>query len=196
MSYIADNLKVLIWQSKTDFEQSYPEYIDFISQQCRMRPGRLRDILRDKATINAQEESSLQRYFEKLGFDSYAISYDFLYADVIEQSKDDLLDKNIQYLLNSLKHGQNKAFTDAIGVNASTVTRWKKGLTKPDRYALTQIARYYGFPDVNFMKTSFLFLDLDPVSVQQKKDECKNLIDAMSKEDFEALYPAIMKLLG
>ena len=196
LSYIAENLKVLIWQSKSDAGQSYPEDIDYIAQRCQMYPGRFRDILLDKATVSMQEESALQHFFANLGYDAYAISYDFLYADVVDQFKQDLLDKNIRYLLSSLKHGQGKDFAEAMGVNITTVTRWKNGITKPDRYVLPQIARYYGFPDVNFLKSSFLFLDLLPASTQQKKDACINLICEMGREDFEALYPAIMKLLG
>ena len=50
MSYLSDNLKVLLWKSKGDFSQkSYSEYIDIVASQCNMSPNHFRAILRDKA---------------------------------------------------------------------------------------------------------------------------------------------------
>lgn len=197
MSYFADNLKVLLWKGKSDLSQrTYREYLDFVAIKCGLTPEHLRGILRDQETATASEQSSLCSYFGEYSDMLAAINYDFLFKDLVEQSGDELLRRNIQYLLGKIERGKNAGFVEKIGVNASTLTRWKQGKTKPDKYAQTEIAKYFGFRDTQELRSKFLFLDYEPVSEEQKKQECKTLIDNMSKEDFEAIFPALQKLLN
>ena len=77
----------------------------------------------------------------------------------------------------------------------STLTRWKQGISKPDKHAQIQIAKYFGLRDSEDLKTKLLFLDLESVTTQQKKQECKQLIDNMNNNDFEMIFPALKKML-
>ena len=196
MSYLAENLKVLIWKSKSDLSQrSYNEHIDVIASRCQMTPEHLRSILRDNESATNRDLTALRMIFADYSDKLIALEYDFLFSDLVDSSKDEILSKNLQYLLSTLEHGENSEFVEKIGVNPSSLTRWKKGKTKPDKYAQTQIARYFGFRDPEDLKKQLLFLDLEPVSTQQKKKQCMKLIDEMEKEEFEKLYYALSKLL-
>ena len=197
MSYLAENLKVLLWKSKGDHSRkSYAEYIDTIAFRCGMTPERFRAILRDKDRATSQELMMLRSCFDAYSDDLSAIEYDFLFSDLVAHSKEEILEKNLKYLFSTLGHGENAEFVEAIGVNPSTLTRWKQGKTKPDKYAQTQIARYFGFRDAEELKSQFLFLGLEPVSTQQKKQQCKKMIDDMDKESFETIFIALKKMLN
>ncbi len=197
MSCLAENLKVLIWKSKGDLSQkTYGEYIDFVAKQCGMAPHRFRAILRDEDTASDKEESSLRSFFSEYSDDLAALRYEYLFTDMVDKAGDEILVKNLHYLFGTIKHGENSEFVKSIEVNPSTLTRWKQEKSKPDKYAQTQIARYFGLKDGDDLKKQLLFLDLDPVSTQQKKQECKQLIDEMNKEEFERIYAGLRKLLG
>lgn len=197
MSYLAENLKVLLWKSRGELSQkSYGEFIDLVAFRCGMTPEHFRLVLRDKDRITNQELTNLRSYFADYSDNLSALEYDYLFSDIIANSKEIILEKNTQYLLSTLEYGENTEFVETIGVNPSTLTRWKQGKTKPDKYAQTQIARYFGFKDVEDLKKQFLFLELEPVSTQQKKQQCKELIDAMDKETFETIYVALEKMLN
>ena len=195
MSYLADNLKVLLWKNKGELSQkTYSEYIDFVATQCSMDSDHFRSILRDQSDATDREEAALRKFFSDYSDTLSAMRYTNLFADLVVESGDEILEKNLMYLLKSIGHGENQEFVEEIGVNPSTLTRWKQGKTKPDKYAQTQIARYFGFRDANDLRGKFLFLDLDPVSTQQKKQDLKSRIDAMGKEEFESLYEALKAL--
>ena len=197
MSYLAENLKVLLWKGKGELSQrTYRQYLDFVALRCSLTPDHLRAILRDQEKATSDEERALCSYFSDYSDLLSAINYDFLFAELVEQSGEELLEKNIQYLLSTIGWGKNSEFVEKIGVNSSTLTRWKQGKTKPDKYAQSQIAHYFGFRDAQELRSKFLFLDFEPVSSEQKKQECKSLIDKMSKEDFELIFPALQKLLN
>ena len=196
MSYLAENVKVLLWKSRGELSQkTYGEYIDFVAKQCGMTPHRFRAILRDEATASDTEEASLRSYFSEYSDVLTGLRYDYLFTDMVDKAGDEILVKNLHYLFGTIKHGENAEFVNFIEVNPSTLTRWKQGKSKPDKYAQTQIARYFGLKDSEDLKKQLLFLDLDPVSTQQKKQECKQLIDEMDKEEFDRIYTGLKKLL-
>ena len=196
MSDLADNVKVLLWQNKGEFSSwTYGEYIEFVSKQCGIIPERFRDILRDEAEATDVEEKRIRDYFSDDYDNLAAIRHEFLFAELMKQCSDEIVTKNLQYLLGLLEHGENSEFVRIIGVNPSTLTRWKQGKTKPDRYAQKQIAFFFGLKDEKSLWTELLFLDLEPVTTQQKKNECKQLIDELDRKSFEAVYVALKKVL-
>lgn len=197
MSFLSDNLKFLIWKNKGDLSQkTYGEYIEHIAIQCKMEPERLRQILRDEASASGSEVAALSVFFEDYGYDLAAIQYMPLFDELVKKAGNALLAKNIQYLLQSLTRGKNAEFIESIGVNPSTVSRWKQGTSKPDPHSQSRICAYFGYTDPQILKSSFLFLGLEPVSTEQRKQKCRDLIESMEKESFEEIYPALVKLLN
>ena len=196
MSCLADNLQALIFISKNERpKQRYSEYVDLIASCCGMTPEHFRSILRDKTPPTNKEVSALCDYFNEYSDNLAAIEYVYLFPELKNLSKEEILEKNLKYLFSTLEHGENAEFVAMIGVNPSTLTRWKQGKTKPDRYAQTQIARYFGLKDAEDLKQQLLFLGLEPVSTKQKKQQCKRMIDKMDKDEFEAVYHALEKML-
>ena len=197
MSFLSENLKVLLWKNKGELSnKTYSEYIDHVALQCRIAPDRFRAILRDEAQATSAEAGLLTKFFRDYGYDLSAIQYMPLFDDLIAKSAEELLSKNLQYLLKSLNRGQNADFIENIGVNPSTVSRWKNGTTKPDPDSQARICSYFGYPNARILRYSFLFLGLEPISSEQRKQQCKELIECMDKESFERIYPALLKLLN
>ena len=197
MSYLADNLKVLLWKNKGELSnRSYAEYIDHVAKQCRMDGEHFRAILRGDVQADDLEERKLRLFFEDFGYDLSAIRYMPLFEDLIEKSGDELLDRNLRFLLQSLERGENGEFIQAIGVNPSTVSRWKQGITKPDRESQRRICGFFGYSDERVLRRRFLFLGLEPVSTQQRKRRCQKLMENMDRDEFEKIYPALIKLLN
>lgn len=197
MSYLAENIKVLLWKNKGELSnKTYEEYIGHVACQCSMKPDRLCAILRDESEATSLEAARLTDFFQDYGYDLSAIQYMRLFDELIDRSEEILLAKNLQYLLQSLSRGKNAAFVEAIGVNPSTLSRWKNGSTRPDPDSQRKICAYFGYSDIRVLKRSFLFLGLEPISSEQRKQQCKDLIDHMDKDLFEKLYPALVKLLN
>lgn len=196
MNDLAENVKVLLWQNKGEFPSwTYGEYIDFVAKQCGMTSDHFRDILRDDAEATDVEEKRIRDYFSDDYDNLAAIRHEFLFTRLVDQCSDEIITRNLQYLLSMLEHGENAEFVKIIGVNPSTLTRWKQGKTKPDRYAQKQIATFFGLKDAESLWKDLLFLDLEPVTTQQKKNECKKLIDNLDRKYFEAIYVALKKVL-
>ena len=197
MSFFSDNLKVLLWKNKGELtNKTYSEYIDYVAKQCHMTTEHFRDILLDDAEPTGAEEKALRDYFSDYGYDLAAIRYDFIFGTLVREGKNDLITKNLLFLLSSFEWGENAEFINAIGVNQSTVSRWKQGITKPDKESQLRICRYFGYPDARILREGFLFLGLEPISSKQRKQACKRMIDEMNKEEFERIYPALRKLLN
>lgn len=107
MSYLTENIKVLLWKNKGELSnKTYCEYINHVAQQCHMDPDYFRAILRDTVQPTGREVNLLRKYFEDYGYDLSAIQYRFLFEELLAKSGDDLLAKNIQYLLKSLTRGK------------------------------------------------------------------------------------------
>ena len=66
------------------------------------------------------------------------------------------LEANLNFLFDTLRYGESKEFTEAIGVAPSTVTKWKEGKHLPNDYSCTLIADYFGLPDVRMLKETHL----------------------------------------
>ena len=196
MGYLSMNLKVLLWKCKGELaNRTYPQYIDHVAQQCKMTPEHFRSCLLDQTIMEPDEVSQIKSFFDDCGYDLSAIDYDFIFRDLIDASTKELIGLNLQYLLSSLEWGDNNTFVEAVGINPSTLSRWKQGVTRPDKESQRQICKYFGYPDAEVLKTGFLFLGLEPVSDQQRRQVCKDYIDRLSREDFDKLYPALLRML-
>lgn len=67
---------------------------------------------------------------------------------------------------------------------------------KPSRHFQREICKYFKIGEPEDLKAAYFFFGLSPVSTPQKKLECKRLIDELDRDEFEKLYPALLKLLN
>ena len=199
MPYLSGNLKYLLWsihRQRRYAQESYDDFIDHIADKCQISPARFRFIMGDKADATGEEILSIKKSL--MEFDNEHIPYidvEHLFVEYENTYADDLISENILYLINSIPWGSNQEFIETLQIRGSTLTRWKNGTMKPSKHFQEKICKYFGIPDVDTLKTAYLFLGLSPVSTSQKKVECKRLIDGIHREDFEAIYPALIKLL-
>lgn len=193
--HLVKNLKYLIWADKKSLPKlTYSEYLDFAAAQCGMLPERFRDILRNDAIATGREEYQIKTHYEDLGYDLTAIRDTDLFSETPDYMQFELLRENLMYLLRKIPRGGNAEVVKAVDIDPSTLSRWKKGLTIPDKYHLRLICEYFHMAE-DSLRTEFLFLDLEPVTTQSKKNLCKEWIDQMSPEEFDALFPALKKLI-
>lgn len=193
---LVQNLQALVWLgNRGSIRRTYSQYICLLAGKCGLSYEEFMDILQGKVDPSTLELAAIRANLSSLGYDLDNLESKLLFPKLAESVGDELLNLNLRHLIMSLPRGHNQEFVDAIGVNASTLTRWKQGKTKPDTYARNQIAKYFGFSDPEELRTSFLFLGFDPVTIAQKKMLCMDQIERMSKEDFDKLYPALLKLL-
>lgn len=160
-----------------------------------MDPDYFRAILRDTVQPTGREVNLLRKYFEDYGYDLSAIQYRFLFEELLAKSGDDLLAKNIQYLLKSLTRGKMQNSLKLSVLIRQPFRAGNRELQNPTRDSQNRICQYFGYPDARILRSSFLFLGLEPVSTEQRKQQCKELINSMDRETFDRMYPALLKLL-
>ena len=92
MGYLADNVKVLLWQNKNSLLGSeYDPYISFVAQQCKIDSSRFINILKGHVEASDNEVERIRSYFSDLGYDLDAIQYRFLFEELIEDSEEIIL---------------------------------------------------------------------------------------------------------
>lgn len=147
INYIAKNLQVLCWLGiKKHLVYTPSEYLKCLSENTRIPENVLRKILAGTVLPSPEELTRICMFFT--GQTSMeGIEDRYLFADIVENGKTDILRRNIAYITENIPQGCIRDFCNQIGVNISTYNRWKNGKTEPDRYAQEQIAQYFGFED-------------------------------------------------
>ena len=196
INYLAKNFQVMCWLGiKKHLIYAPSEYLKHLSENTRIPEADLRKILAGTALPSSEELSRLCMFFT--GQTSIEGSEDrYLFADIVENGKADILSRNIAYITENIPQGCVRDFCSQIGVNISTYNRWKNGKTEPDRYAQEQITQYFGFEDKQILNHEMLFLEVEEMPIPLQKMICKNLIDQIGRDEFLVLYPVLKKLLS
>lgn len=199
MGCLAENLKFLLWsicRQKHVPMDNYGAFLKSSADSCGIPEERFRKILNEDTEATGAEIQQIKAHFmkydeERLRF----LEYDQLFQGDIESHKNELIIENILYLIKTIPWGDNRDFINALQIQNSTLTRWKSGTMKPSRHFQKEICKYFGIGDPDELKMAYLFFGLSPATTPQRKLECKRLIDVMDREEFERIYPALLKLL-
>ena len=117
-----------------------------------------------------------------------------LYARVLKTSE--ILFENINYLFDGLDHGMKGELAKAIGVDLSTISRWRRGKARPTRSHMDKLGvKFLLDPEVD-LETQPLFLSPAPTSVSARRDWIKSKVDQLSPSELHELFPAFRRLLG
>lgn len=196
MTPFAANLRYLLWKLSPELPRlKYPELVDYAARGCGIEPGRFRRLALGREMPEGREVAAARSQFEHLGYDLTMMDTEDLFAEARERERNDLVDLSVSYLLQGVEHGRHLKLTKVLGVNASTLFRWKQGTHRPPAAKQAALCRAFGLADPEVLVSGFLFLDLEPVSIRAKKDECKASIDALDDRTFLGLYEALQKLL-
>jgi transcriptional regulator with XRE-family HTH domain len=109
----------------------------------------------------------------------------------------DILRENLKTLLSTLPHGGQLEFAKAIGVDPTTVSRWATGKSPPRREPnLSAIHSYFHLPSSMAIRSTPLFLEMDPIGSIAMRQWLHAEIDKLPADELNALYPALRKLMS
>lgn len=180
-----ENLRFLVWQRAADNRDEWPRQAAAL---VGCDPARGRELLWEvgKPAEIAEMESLADRC--ELVLDEVASRRLF--------EPEQILANNIAYLFDGLDHGAKGTYARAIGVDVSTISRWRRCVAKPSRAHLTKLAEQFALDRGTDLESEPLFLSLTPVSLAQRRSWLKRQIDRITPQEMNDLFPALRLLLG
>lgn len=145
-------------------------------------------LVRSSTVLSAKEAAALARF----GGVSEA---DLASKDLLVAAKLDLFHENISFLMDLLPHGEKKRFADKLGVDATTISRWRNGTQKPTRRKLPVIVRQFGLPDGTNLLVEPVFLSAGPIGVEEMRNWLHARIEKTDGDVLRGLFPAFARLL-
>jgi transcriptional regulator with XRE-family HTH domain len=175
------NLLYLLWEETQDRDR-WPDLL-----------AKWTDLSKDEASVILDREQvsdeTLRQVAEANGYTIEEVKYGRLLGE------DKIKDRNIQYLLGQLKHGEGQKLADEIDVASETVSKWRQGDYSPSSKNTEKILSYFRAPDVNISKDP-LFLMMKPMTGEMIR---RDLQDKMGESEISKLkkyYDAIVKLIS
>lgn len=117
-------------------------------------------------------------------------------VDLLASANLDIFHENLSSLIDLLPHGEKKRFAEKLGVDATTISRWKNGAQRPTKRKLAAIVRYFGLPDETVLTSDPIFLSAGPVGTSEKRLWLHRRIDKLDGGILQGLFPAFARLLG
>jgi hypothetical protein len=190
MDQLVKNLRILMWTCVKEKAYDYPseKSLTFFSVRTGLPGDRLHAFLLGKQVPSDHEAERISSVF---GFNKEELYL----SNLIEEFNVNILSENIDYLFKQLPRGGLTEFTEWVGVDQSSVSRWRHGQT-PGKQNLEKIKEYFRLNNTEDLKSSLLFLSLEPVGDRQRKNECIRLLNELEVEEFAKMYPALKKLLS
>jgi transcriptional regulator with XRE-family HTH domain len=99
----------------------------------------------------------------------------------------DLFHENHSFLVDLLPHGEKKRFAMKLGVDATTISRWKSGAQHPTKKKTLKILRYFLLPEDTDLMVAPVFLSATPVGTGEMRDWLHGQIDTLSAESLRDL---------
>jgi transcriptional regulator with XRE-family HTH domain len=182
-SFVPENLRFLLWQQKTKREK----WVVLLAEHLRCSEDRAWKLLHSGRST-APELDRAADYFE-------ISQEELMFSRLIERKNLKVFDENLRFLLSELPKGQKGELAKAVGVHATTVSRWAAGINTPERDHLKKILSYFGLkPDTDLEKEP-LFLSMDPVSDRSRREWLQRQIEKIDSNELSDLFPALKKLM-
>jgi transcriptional regulator with XRE-family HTH domain len=116
-------------------------------------------------------------------------SKDFLQADRV-----DIFHENLSFLIDLLPHGEKKHFADKLGVDATTISRWKNGSQHPTKRKISAIIRYFSLSEDTDLMAVPVFLSLGPIGEAEVRKWLHQQIDQLDSSTLQDLLPALNRI--
>ena len=142
----------------------------------------------ESGTLGDKELKSLARF-------GGVAEGDLTTKDLLAVANLDLFHENISFLIDLLPHGEKKRFAEKLGVDATTISRWKNGAQKPTKRKQTAILRYFGLPNETDLASAAVFLSSGPVGTAELRKWLHGQIERLDGDLLLGLYPAFTRLL-
>lgn len=196
MSILSENIQLLLWKEKGDFpEYDYDKFISHFSELCKIPEERLRSIMKGEVVPDDNELKMITRCCPEYEYELSYLRKEVLVEYLNPLEKDNLIKDNTMYLLDTLSIGETKSFTEKTGVNPSTVTRWKEGITSPNTKGQKKIEKYFGLGKGDILGKSVLVFGHGPMPISARKQKYMNQIEKMDPEQFLKIEYVLSKIV-
>ena len=182
---LALNLRYLLWrreEPRQDWARSLHAHLP------RWSVERVRAVLSD----GTQDYRELQELAGALGI----TEEDLTHADLLAESTVYVLRENLCYLAASLARGGKSELAMFLGKDATTISRWLRGDSRPSTDALAQLLDFFGLPARIDLNSQPVFLNMEPISAIERREWLHRQIDTMSGEEIRDLFPALKRIFG
>lgn len=177
---IAENLRFLLWREGVKRENWVEQLADWVGSSS----VRAEKLIR----VGDLQFGELERLTQRLGVDESDLQYTILFKEL----GTDILKENLIFLLDALEHGSQKKLAATLRAKESTVSRWKRGKTRPQKEHIDGLCSYFHID----LESEPLFLSLDPLTEIQKKSWLHQRIDELDSDQLHDFFPALQRLLG
>jgi len=190
MDFFNENLRCLLWE-KDDERSRFVAPSQRIDVWLRRLNTWIGDEARAKALLlgESPQADELSCLAQVSGRDEETLRNGRLAADR------NILTQNLCFLFGTVEHGQMSAVAERLGVNQSTIQRWRSG-TKPGVDKRSAILAEFGLPATCDLDDEALFLSLAPIGLRQKQDWLKRRIDELDTHELNELFPALRRIFG
>lgn len=148
----------------------------------------------DRAWLLLKAEKPRQNEIEVI---SQATGYgqdELVFSNLLQESGLDIWQENVVYLVNSLGHGENSKLAQALGIQGSTISKWKRRGPTPEKTHKSGIQSFFGVPTAIDMEHHSLFLDLSPISAMEQRVWLHKQIEQLDSQTLQQLFPALERL--
>lgn len=181
----AENLRYLAWKKDPEHRERWPV---LAASWIGCRAGRAHELIWGRGRSAQPEE--IDAFAEACQREPDMVLHHRLV------SSSEILSRNIDYLFDGLGHGTKGEFAQTIGVDVSTISRWRRGVAKPSREHIAKICEQFALDVGTNLEEQPLFLSPAPVSLSQRREWLKKKIDQLSPSEMSDLFPAFLRLLG
>lgn len=186
MKRTVENLRYLLWSQKG---LSHSKWVEQLANWAKCDLTRATELLK-KGNPNFDEQKNIA---DSVG----RPEADIQYTRLLDEDRVEVLKENVQYLLNSMEHGEGNRLADFLKVSADTISEWKKwrrkkGIDKKNQEAL---CRYFGLQRGIDLERDPLFLSLSEVGDQRRKKWLHDRIEALETDTLNELFPALERIL-
>jgi transcriptional regulator with XRE-family HTH domain len=187
MDVTTANIRFLLWRMQV----SRYEWASLLAEVLGGDSTRATELLSGKGLPLTAAEDALVVKALKAG-----AGKSLLKEDLLQSEGTNILSENIRHLIGELPFGEKKEFASAIGVDATTVSRWNNGGYAPTKGKLGDVVDYFGIPSDVDIKTDPIFLSTEPLTETQCREWLKEQIDRIEKKSLREIMPALKRLLS
>lgn len=180
-THFTENLKFLLWQKS----ESGEDWQNRVTRWCQV------DALRANQLLHGEypEDEEVAELARESQFEVEILMFQRLLKP------GEILANNIRFLFDGLEHGEKGKFAAGIGVDVSTISRWRRGKLRPTSEHMRLLKQHFGLPPDIALDEVPLFLESRPVSHQQRREWLKTKIDKLSLKEMNDLFPALYRIL-
>lgn len=199
MNFFAENIKYLLWEKKGDLafgNVPFGEYPQAFARKVGIDGQRFNGILRGDAMVSEDERSRICRGLGLSEEESVALDAALFFDPNHEEIKKEFFRLNFSRLMTNLEHGGKELVAKALSVDVSSLTRWRNGTAYPGHEKRESLAAFFGLESERDLTEGYLFYELEPATVKEKRDEIESSLRRMDDHTFGVLYPALIRMVG